>query len=480
MDPKTLTFPKTPKEFFSYSKENKVEQVDMKFCDLFGQWQHCTYPIDDLDEGVFENGFGFDGSSIRGWQAINESDMLAMPDPTTARLDAFFATPTISVIADIYDPITKQSYPKDPRAIAKKGVAYLKQTGIADTCYIGPEAEFFIFDDIRFGSSPRGSMYEIDSSEAAWNTQRSEGTGNLGHKIGYKAGYFPVSPGDTLGDIRTEMVREMQKVGITVEAHHHEVATAGQCEIDMKFGELIQMADQLLWYKYCVKNVAKRHGKTVTFMPKPIFGDNGSGMHTHISFWKGGKPLMAGSGYAGLSDMALHAIGGIIKHGRSLVALSAPTVNSYHRLVPGFEAPVTLAMSQRNRSASCRIPMYSNNPKAKRVEFRCPDPSACGYLSFTALMMAMIDGIQNKIDPGEPLDRDIYEMEPEELAKTNVAPKSLTEALEALQADHEYLLRGDVFTEDVIKTFIEFKHKTEIDPVRLRPHPFEFDLYYNV
>ena len=470
----------TPSDFFKFAKQNNAEQVDMKFCDMFGTWQHCTYPIDTLDESVFEDGFGFDGSSIRGWQAINESDMLAVPDASTTKLDPFFAQPTVSVIADIVDPITKELYHKDPRGVAKKGMAYLESTGIADMCYIGPEPEFFIFDDIRYQTTQRGAMYEIDSSEAAWNTGRSEPGGNLGHKVSYKGGYFPVSPSDTLNDIRGEMVAEMRKIGIVVEAHHHEVGTAGQCEIDMKFAPLLQMADQFLWYKYIIKNIAKKHGKTVTFMPKPVFEDNGSGMHTHISFWRGGTPLMAGEGYAGLSELGLHAIGGILKHGRALIALSAPTVNSYHRLVPGYEAPVTLAMSQRNRSASCRIPMYSNSPKAKRVEFRCPDPSACGYLSFTALMMAMIDGIQNKIDPGEPLDRDIYDMTPEELAETNVAPKSLTEALEALRADHEFLLKGDVFSESLIRTFINFKYETEIDPIRLRPHPFEFDLYYNV
>jgi glutamine synthetase len=471
--------PMTPKDFFDFAKENNAVQVDMKFCDLFGIWQHCTYPIDTIDEGVFEDGFGFDGSSIRGWQAINESDMLAIPDPDTTRMDPFFNEPTVSIIADIYDPITKETYPKDPRNVAKKGLAYLAQTGIADTCYIGPEPEFFVFDDIRYASTERGAMYEIDSSEAAWNTGRSEAGGNLGHKVGYKGGYFPVAPGDTLQDLRTEMVLEMRKAGIVIEAHHHEVATAGQCEIDMEFAPLLKMADQFMWYKYIVKNIAKRHGKTATFMPKPVFNDNGSGMHTHISFWKGGTPLMAGEGYAGMSDLGLHAIGGIIKHGRALIALSNPTVNSYHRLVPGFEAPVTLAMSQRNRSAACRIPMYSSNPKAKRVEFRCPDPAANGYLSFTALMMAMIDGIQNKIDPGEPMDRDIYDMTPEELAATNVAPRSLDEALESLREDSEFLTKGDVFTEDLIMTFIDWKNENEIDPIRLRPHPYEFDLYYD-
>jgi len=469
----------TPSDFFKFAKENNAEQVDLKFCDIFGAWQHCTYPTETLDESTFEDGLGFDGSSIRGWQAINESDMLAIPDASTVKLDPFFAEPTVSVIADIYDPITKEAYNKDPRNIAKKGLAYLQQTGLADTCFIGPEPEFFIFDDVRYLSSQRGGMYEIDSSEAAWNTGRSEEGGNLGHKVGFKGGYFPVSPSDTMHDIRSEMVKEMRAIGIVVEAHHHEVGTAGQAEIDMKFEPLLQMADQFMWYKYIIKNVAKKHGKTVTFMPKPVFEDNGSGMHTHISLWKEGQPLMAGDGYAGMSDFGLHAIGGILKHGPALIALSNPTANSYHRLVPGFEAPVNLVMSQRNRSAACRIPMYSPSPKSKRVEFRCPDPSACGYLSFTALMMAMIDGIQNKIDPGEPLDRDIYDMTPEELAETNVAPKSLGEALDALEADHEFLTKGDVFSEDLISTFIEWKRTEEIDQIRLRPHPYEFDLYYN-
>lgn len=468
----------TPKDFFAFAEKNGAKMVDLKFTDIFGTWQHCSYPISTWDEGTFEDGVGFDGSSIRGWQPIDSSDMLAVPDPSTVKMDPFFKAPTVSVLADIVDPITKEDYNKDPRNVVKKGLAYLNQTGIADTCFIGPEPEFFIFDDVRYLSNQRGAMYEIDSSEAAWNTGKSE-EANLGHKVGYKGGYFPVSPIDSYGDLRAEMVEELQNVGIVVEAHHHEVATAGQCEIDMEFAPLMQMADQFMWYKYVIKNVAKRNGKTVTFMPKPVFEDNGSGMHTHISLWKGGDTLMYGDGYAGMSELALHAIGGIIKHGRALIALSNPTANSFHRLVPGFEAPVTLAMSQRNRSASCRIPMYSGSPKAKRVEFRCPDPTANGYLSFTALMMAMIDGIQNKIDPGEPLDRDIYDMTPEELAETNVAPKSLDEALVALEEDHAFLTAGDVFSEDLIKSFIDHKRTEELDPIRLRPHPYEFDLYYN-
>jgi len=468
----------TPKEFFDFAKKNNAETVDLKFCDFLGTWQHCSYPTDTLDEGTFEEGLGFDGSSIRGWQGIEASDMMAVPDAATAVIDPFFAEPTVSVIANIVDPITRDAYTRDPRNIARKGVTYLQQTGIADTCFVGPEPEFFIFDDIRYSSTQSGAMYQIDSVEAAWNTGRYEEP-NLGHKPAYKGGYFPVAPVDSFADLRGEMVAEMRKLGIVVEAHHHEVGTAGQAEIDMKFADLLKMSDQFMWYKYVVKNVAKRHGKTVTFMPKPIFEDNGSGMHTHMSFWKEGQPLFAGDGYAGLSETAMHAVGGILKHGRAVLAFAAPTVNSYHRLVPGFEAPVTLAMSQRNRSAAVRIPMYSPSPKAKRAEFRCPDPSANGYLMFTALMMAMIDGVQNKIDPGSPLDRDIYDMSPEELAETNTTPASLEEAIDALEQDHEFLTKGDVFTQDVVDTWVGWKREEELDPLRLRPHPYEFDLYYN-
>ena len=468
----------TPKEFFDFAKKHKAETVDLKFTDLLGTWQHCSFPVNVLDEGTFEEGLGFDGSSIRGWQGIEASDMMAVPDADTATLDPFFAEPTVSVTANIVDPITREDYTRDPRNVCRKGMAYLKQTGIADTCFVGPEPEFFIFDDIRFQSSQSGAMYQIDSVEAAWNTGRTEEP-NLGHKPNYKGGYFPVSPIDSFHDLRGEMVAELRKLGIVVEAHHHEVGTAGQAEIDMKFQPLLKMADQFMWFKYVIKNVAKRNGKTVTFMPKPIFEDNGSGMHTHMSFWKEGQPLFAGEGYAGLSDLALSAVGGILKHGRALLALAAPTANSYHRLVPGFEAPVNLVMSQRNRSASVRIPMYTPNPKAKRAEFRCPDPSCNGYLMFTAMMMAMIDGIQNKIDPGPPLDRDIYDMTPEELAETNKTPASLDEAIDALEQDHEFLTKGDVFTEDVIETWISWKRTKELDQLRLRPHPYEFDLYYN-
>jgi len=468
----------TPKQFLEFMRKNKSEMMDLKFVDLLGTWQHCSFPIDVLDEGTFTEGLGFDGSSIRGWQGIHMSDMLAIPDPHTAVLDPFFAKPTVSVIANIVDPVTREDYTRDPRFVARKAEAFLKSTGIADTAYCGPEPEFFIFDEVRFEQSQNTAMYKIDSVEGAWNSARFEEP-NLGYKPSFKGGYFPVSPTDTYHDLRGEMVEEMKKVGIVVEAHHHEVATAGQSEIDMRFAPLLKMADQLMWYKYICKNVARRHGKTVTFMPKPIFEDNGSGMHTHFSLWKGGKPLFAGKGYAGLSDLALHAIGGILRHAPAILAFAAPTTNSYRRLVPGFEAPVNLCMSARNRSASCRIPMYSSSPKAKRVEFRCPDPSCNPYLTFPAILMAAIDGIKNKIDPGEPLDRDIYEMTPEELADTRKTPGSLPEAIAALEADHEFLLAGNVFTDDLVEAWVAWKKDKEIDPIRLRPVPYEFHLYYD-
>lgn len=468
----------TAKEFFDFAKKHNAEMVDLKFVDLLGTWQHCAYPIETWDEDTFKEGVGFDGSSIRGWQDINQSDMLAVPDPATAAIDPFFKDPTISVIADIVDPISLEAYDKDPRNVAKKGIDYLKTTGIGDNCFIGPEPEFFIFDEIRYAQSQNLGMYQIDSVEGAWNTNRIEEP-NLGYKPSYKGGYFPVSPTDTYSDLRAEMVNEMRKMGIVVEAHHHEVATAGQGEIDMKFAELTKMADQFMWYKYIIKNVAKRHGKTVTFMPKPIFDDNGSGMHTHLSIWKDGNPLFAGDGYAGLSEMALYAIGGVLKHGAALLAFNAPTTNSYRRLVPGFEAPVNLVMSARNRSASVRIPMYHSSPKSKRFEFRCPDPTANGYLSFTALLMAAIDGIENKIDPGKPLDKDIYALSTEELASIPKVPGTLDEALNSLEEDHAFLTKGGVFSESLISAFIDYKRENELDPMAQRPHPYEFQLYYD-
>lgn len=452
--------------------------VDLKFTDFLGSWQHCTFPVDTWDEETFKKGVGFDGSSIRGWQGIHMSDMLAVPVADTTCIDPFFARPTVSVIANIVDPVTLEDYSRDPRHIARKGIAFLKSTGIADTCYIGPEPEFFIFDEVRFQQTQNMGFYQIDSVEGAWNTNRIEEP-NLGYKPSYKGGYFPVSPTDTYHDLRGEMVMEMRKLGIVVEAHHHEVGTAGQSEIDMKYAELLTMADQFMWYKYIIKNVAKKNGKTVTFMPKPIFEDNGSGMHTHLSLWKSGKPLFGGKDYAGLSEMALHAIGGVLKHANALLAFGAPTQNSYRRLVPGFEAPVNLVMSQRNRSAAVRIPMYHEDPKAKRFEFRCPDPSANGYLAFTAIMMAAIDGIQNKISPGKPLDKDIYEMSPRELQKVPHVPGSLAEALDALSGDFKFLTKGGVFTDDAIETWISYKMKNEIKQLSLRPHPYEFYLYYD-
>ena len=466
------------KEFFAFVKKHDAEMVDLKFTDLLGTWQHCSFPLETWDEDTFVDGVGFDGSSIRGWQGIHVSDMLARPDPSTTCIDPFFKEPTASVIADIVDPVTHEDYTRDPRHVARKATQYLIETGIASVCYIGPEPEFFIFDQVRYEQNQHRGMYEIDSVEGAWNTAQFEEP-NLGYKPSYKGGYFPVSPTDTYHDLRGEMVSEMRRVGIIVEAHHHEVGTAGQGEIDMRYAPLLRMADQFMWFKYIVKNVAKRQGKSVTFMPKPIFEDNGSGMHTHLSLWNDGKPLFGGDGYAGLSETALHAIGGLLHHARSVLAFAAPTSNSYRRLVPGYEAPVTLAMSQRNRSAAVRIPMYSANPKAKRLEFRCPDPSCNGYLMFSAMLMAAIDGIQNKIEPGEPLDRDIYEMSEKELAGTNKTPESLVEALETLEKDHSFLTKGEVFTQDLIETWISYKMENEVEPLRLRPHPYEFHLYYD-
>ncbi len=469
----------TPKEVLALCREKGVKAVDLRFMDFPGLWQHFTIPVSKLDEEVFEDGIGFDGSSIRGWQGIHESDMLVVPQPETAFVDPFTELPTLCMICNIQDPITREDYSRDPRNVARKAVNYLRSTGIADTAYFGPEAEFFIFDDIRFESTPQAAFYFIDSIEGEWNRGKEEGP-NLGYKLRHKEGYFPVPPADQMMDLRNEMMQLMIDCGLDVEAQHHEVASAGQCEIDLRFMELVAMADSLLLYKYIIKNVAKRHNKTVTFMPKPIFSDNGSGMHTHISLWKEGEPLFAGSGYAGLSEMALYAIGGILRHARSVLAFTNPTTNSYKRLVPGYEAPVNLAYSQRNRSAACRIPMYSPSPKAKRVEFRCPDPSCNPYLAFSALLMAAIDGIQNKIDPGEPLDKDIYDLPPEEAAEVPKTPASLAEALDALERDHEFLLRGDVFTEDVIATWISYKRENEVDAMRLRPHPYEFCLYFDI
>ncbi|HET6372810.1 MAG TPA: type I glutamate--ammonia ligase [Candidatus Polarisedimenticolia bacterium] len=468
-----------PSEVLQLCRDQKVKIIDIKFMDFPGLWQHCSFPSHELVETSFQNGFGFDGSSIRGWQSINESDMLVVPDPTTAVLDPFREIPTLHMVGNIVDPITKEKYGRDPRNIAQKAEAYLVQTGIADTVYFGSEAEFFVFDDIRFDQNEHEGYYHIDSQEGRWNSGRDEKP-NLGYKPRFKEGYFPVPPTDAYQDLRSEMVMLMESCGLTVEAHHHEVATAGQMEIDIKYANLTRCADNMMLFKYIVKNTAHRHNKTVTFMPKPIYGDNGSGMHCHQSLWKGGVPLFAGNSYAGLSEMALHYIGGLLKHAAAVVAFAAPTTNSYKRLVPGFEAPVNLAYSRRNRSAAIRIPMYSQEPKAKRLEFRPPDPSCNPYLAYAAMVMAGLDGIQNRIDPGQPLDKDIYGLGPEELKKVPTLPGSLEESLHALEKDHEFMLKGDVFTEDVIETWLSYKMKHEVQPLRMRPHPYEFSLYYDI
>ena len=470
---------KTPKDVVELMKKEKVEIVDLRFMDFPGLWQHFSVPPREIEEDTFEAGLGFDGSSIRGWQAINESDMLVKPVAETAFIDPFFAAKTLVMICNICDPVTGEDYTRDPRNIARKAANYLKASGIADVAYFGPEAEFFIFDDIRFDQNEHEGYYHIDSVEGRWNSGRMENP-NLGYKPRYKEGYFPVPPTDSQQDIRSEMVLTLEKIGVLIETQHHEVATAGQAEIDMRFAPLVEMADNVLKYKYVIKNTAHKYGKTVTFMPKPIFNDNGSGMHVHFSLWKGDQNLFAGDGYAGLSETALYAIGGLLKHTPSLLAFTSPTTNSYKRLVPGFEAPVNLAYSSRNRSACCRIPMYSPSAKAKRVEFRCPDPSCNPYLGFAAMLMAAIDGIQNKIHPGDPMDKDLYDLEPEELARVPQTPGSLREVLNALEADHKYLLMGDVFTPDVIETWISYKMTNEVQAIDLRPHPWEFALYFDI
>ncbi|NIO16356.1 MAG: type I glutamate--ammonia ligase [Deltaproteobacteria bacterium] len=468
----------TPKEIIEFCKKENVEMVDLKFMDFLGLWQHFAVPVYELKEDSFEEGFGFDGSSIRGWQPIHASDMLVIPESKTAVIDPFIKRKTLTLICNVYDPITKEAYTRDPRNIAKKADAYLESTGIGDTAYFGPEAEFFILDDIRYACERHYAFYQIDSIEGQWNTAREENP-NLGYKPRYKEGYFPVPPTDSLHDVRDEMVRVMENIGMKIEAQHHEVACAGQGEIDLRFAPLVESADNLQWYKYIVKNVARRHGKTVTFMPKPIFEDNGSGMHTHQSIWKGGKPIFAGEEYGGLSKEALYYVGGILKHAAAICAFTNPTINSYKRLVPGFEAPVNLAYSSRNRSAAVRIPMYSPSPAAKRIEYRTPDPSCNGYLAFAAMLMAGLDGIQNRIDPGDPLDKDIYSLSPEELAGVPQTPASLDEALSALEEDHEFLLKGDVFTPDVIEMWISYKMEHEVKNINSRPHPAEFMLYFD-
>ena len=468
----------TPKSVIEMARKAGAKMVDVKFVDTFGTWQHFSVPTAELTEEVFEEGFGFDGSSIRGWKSIEASDMLAMPDPGTAFIDPFMAVPTLSLTATIAETGTKEAYNRDPRGISQRGEKYLRSTGLADTAVFGPEAEFFIFDNVQYDSKINGTFYSVDSEEGWWNNGRDE-MPNLGYKIRPKEGYFPVAPVDTQQDIRTEMCLVMEQLGIQVERQHHEVATAGQAEIDFRFNTLVKTADTMMLYKYIIKNVARRHGKTVTFMPKPLFGDNGSGMHTHQSLWNKGKPLFSGNEYAGLSQMALYYIGGILKHAKALAGLCNPTTNSYKRLVPGYEAPVNLAYSARNRSAAIRIPTFSESPKAKRIEYRPPDPSANPYICYTALLMAGLDGVLNKIDPGEPMDKNLYELPPEEHAKIPQMPGSLDEALDSLQKDHAFLLKGDVFTADFIEMWISHKRK-ESDAVRLRPHPHEFFLYYDV
>jgi glutamine synthetase len=472
---------RTPSDIMQLVQGEEIEVIDFRFCDLPGLMQHFSVPSHELSEDAFEDGYGFDGSSIRGFQEIQESDMLLIPDPNTAVIDPFRPHKTLNINCFVKDPVTGESYSRDPRYVAKKAEDYLRGTGLADTAYFGPEAEFYIFDDVRFDQNQYSSYHYLNSIEGAWNSGAEEPGGNKGYKPRYKEGYFPTSPTDHYQDLRSEMVRVLEQVGIHIEVQHHEVGTAGQAEIDMRFDSMLRMADKVMLYKYVVKNVAWAAGKSVTFMPKPIFQDNGSGMHVHQSLWKGGEPLFFDeTGYAGLSDMARWYIGGLLKHTPAVLAFAAPTTNSYKRLVPGYEAPVNLVYSQRNRSASVRIPLYSKSPKAKRLEYRCPDPSCNPYLAFSAMLMAGLDGIQNRIEPPKPLDKDLYDLPPEEMAQVPQVPGSLDEALSALEADHKFMLVGDVFTQDVIDTWIDYKRTREIDAVRLRPHPWEFALYYDI
>ncbi len=471
----------SPDEVLGYISDNGVEFVDVRFCDLPGVMQHFTFPARNFTESVFTEGLMFDGSSIRGFQQIHESDMLLLPDPSTAVVDPFRQHPTLNMTFFIHDPLTGEPYSRDPRHIAAKAEAHLTGTGIADTSYFGPEAEFYIFDEVRYDTTPNASFHSVDSIEAAWNTGRSEPGGNLGYKPRYKGGYFPVSPTDHFTDLRSEMVRQLIAAGIEVEMQHHEVGTGGQAEIDFRFGTLLKTADNVMTFKYVVKNVARAAGHTVTFMPKPIFGDNGSGMHTHQSLWKDGVPLFYDEiGYAGLSDLGRYYIGGLLRHAPALLAFTNPTTNSFRRLVPGYEAPVNLVYSQRNRSACCRIPITGSNPRAKRVEFRVPDPSCNPYLAFAAMLMAGLDGVHNKIEPPEPVDKDLYELPPDELVAVPQVPGSLETVLDELEADHDFLLEGGVFTPDVIETWVAYKREHEVDAIRLRPHPHEFALYFDI
>ncbi len=471
---------KSADEVLEFIATQSVQFVDVRFCDLPGIVQHFTVPAEAFDRKVFVDGLMFDGSSIRGFQQIHESDMLLLPDVTTAYIDPFRQLKTLNLTFFVHDPLTGEPYTRDPRNIARKAEDYLRGSGIGDTAYFGPEAEFYIFDSARFETSPSAGYYFIDSIEGAWNTGRVEVGGNLAYKPRYKGGYFPVPPMDHFTDLRSAMVRGLIDCGVEVEMHHHEVGTAGQAEIDMRFDSLLKMADKLMTYKYVLKSVARAHGKTVTFMPKPLFDDNGSGMHCHQSLWKDGVPLFYDEvGYAGLSDIGRYYIGGLLKHAPSLLAFTNPTTNSYHRLVPGFEAPINLVYSQRNRSACVRIPITGANPKAKRAEFRVPDPSCNPYLAFAAMVMAGIDGIKNKVEPPEPVDKDLYELPPDEAAAVQQVPGSLEQVLDTLEADHDYLLDGGVFTPDLIETWIDFKRTNELNPIRLRPHPHEFELYFD-
>jgi glutamine synthetase len=469
---------KSPSDVVKMGKE--VKMIDFRFVDLPGTWQHFSIPTRELDEELFEDGIGFDGSSIRGFQEIHESDMLLIPDPDTAFIDPILEVPTLVLICDVQDPITRQPYSRDPRYVAKKAEAYLKQTGIANVSYWGPEAEFFLFNNVRYGGGTNSAFYSVDSEEGWWNSGKDNGP-NMGGQIPPKRGYFPVPPADSQQDVRSKIVLALEQVGVKVEVHHHEVATAGQAEIDMRFDSLTRMADNLMIYKYIVKNVARQNGLTATFMPKPLFGDNGSGMHVHQSLWTDDRNILYDeSGYAQLSDAAKYYIGGLLNHSSALLGLAAPTTNSYRRLVPGFEAPVNLAYSQRNRSAICRIPVYSKSPKAKRIEFRAPDPSCNPYLCFSALLLAGLDGIQNREDPGEPIDKDLYELPFEEARLIKQVPGSLGDVLDALEKDYEFLLKGDVFTRDLLEAYIAYKREAELDPVRMRPHPHEFTLYFDI
>ena len=471
---------RTPADAIRLASEQGIQIVDLKFTDVPGTLQHFSIPVSQMTEDIFDEGLGFDGSSIRGFQQIHESDMMLVPDASSAVVDSVLRVPTMSFLCDVRDPITKGPYTRDPRYIAKKAEEHLKSTGIGDVSYWGPELEHFIFDDVRYEQNEHSGYYFVDSEEGIWNSGLDGADPNLGHRPRHKQGYFPTPPVDSLQDIRSEMVLKMIEYGIDVEVHHHEVGTAGQGEIDMRFRSLTTMADQVMLHKYIVKNVANANGKTATFMPKPLFGDNGSGMHTHQSIWQGETNLFFDpNGYALMSQMGLHYIGGLLKHTPALLAFCAPTTNSYRRLVPGFEAPVNLVYSARNRSACARIPVYTTHPEAKRVEYRLPDPTCNPYLAFAAMLMAGIDGVVNKIDPGDPLDADLYELTPEQAAGVQQVPGSLEEVLDALEADHEFLMKGDVFTQDLLDTWLEYKRREEVDEVRLRPHPHEFFLYYD-